>query len=195
MQEDLRMLRKRQGQDSDSDSDTSSTRRRRKKGPSYLEQELAKYSRGRGRAARTARDRKDRRDNDDDLLKDLGKFSKKVLALDDEDQRYHGDDVEGDGDEVLEVDDDVDWMRHALKFEHEVSDETRRAEDEYTVSWIWIQTNARSLTPGPRPESLQRKRGRTRQEQSREIRSSISVPEACFSNRNRKFCFLSTWQP
>lgn len=166
MQEDLRMLKKRQGQDSDSDSEDEEARRKRKKGPSFLEQELAKYKRGRGRAARTARDRKDRRDNDDDLLKDLNKFSKKVLEMETERTDAAEGDEEG-GEEALEVDDDVNWMRHALKFEHEISDETRRAEDEYTVSaWYDYANRLRSSTHEQRQESWQKRRERRRPEQN-----------------------------
>lgn len=135
MQEEMRMLKKRRGEDSDSDSDTSSTRARRRKGPSYLEQELAKYSKGRGRAA-TRHSRKGRRDDDDDLMRDLDLFSKRVLQADDGDESGKDDgEIDGGADlDGVEVDNDVGWMRHALKFQHEVSDETRRAEDEYTVS-------------------------------------------------------------
>jgi hypothetical protein len=40
----------------------------------------------------------------------------------------------------------VGWMKHSLRFHHEVSDETRRAEDEYTVS-------RGEETGGPRPDA------------------------------------------
>lgn len=128
------MLKKRRGEDSDSDSDTSSARARRRKGPSALEQELSRYSKGRGRAA-TRHSRKGRRDDDDDLMRDLDMFSKKVLHADvddeAEDEGAHEGDITLEG---VEVDNDIGWMKHALKFEHEISDETRRAEEEYTVS-------------------------------------------------------------
>lgn len=96
---------------------------------------MAKYTAGRGRAAKRSYNRKSRRDDDDDLMNDLSMFSKKVLAVD-PDAAYDSDDEKGGegGEEGVEVDDDVGWLRHALKFQHEVSDETRRAEDEYTVS-------------------------------------------------------------
>lgn len=128
MQEDLRALKKRMGEDSESDSDDDEKYRRRRKGAVYLEEEMAKYKKGRGRAA-TRHSAKGRRGDDEDLLRDLGMFSQKVLAMGDDD----GAGREGDED-GLEVDDDVGWMRHALKFEEEKSEETRRAEDEYTVS-------------------------------------------------------------
>lgn len=127
MQEDLRALKKRIGEDSESDSDDDDKYRRRRKGAVYLEEEMAKYKRGRGRAA-TRHSAKGRRGDDEDLLRDLGKFSQKVLAMGDDDGA--GKERDDDG---LEVD-DVGWMRHALKFEEEKSDETRRAEEEYTVS-------------------------------------------------------------
>lgn len=128
MQEDLRALKKRMGENSESDSDDDEKYKRRRKGAVYLEEEMAKYKEGRGRAS-TRHSAKGRRGDDEDLLRDLGNFSKKVQAMDAMDRPEKGADEDG-----LEVDDDVDWMRHALKFEEIKSDETRRAEDEYTVS-------------------------------------------------------------
>lgn len=128
MQEDLRALKKRIGEDSDSESDDEDKYRRRRKGAIYLEEEMAKYKKGRGRAA-TRHSAKGRRGDDDDLLRDLGKFSQKVLAMGEDDSSAKDRDEDG-----LEVDDDVGWMRHALRFEEEKSEETRRAEEEYTVS-------------------------------------------------------------
>jgi peptidyl-prolyl cis-trans isomerase SDCCAG10 len=40
----------------------------------------------------------------------------------------------GGVEEGLEVDDDVDWMKHRLKFDVDEKELTRRAEDEYSVS-------------------------------------------------------------
>lgn len=153
MQEDLRALKKRIGEDSESESDDEDKYRRRRKGAVYLEEEMAKYKRGRGRAA-TRHSAKGRRGDDEDLLRDLGKFSEKVLALGDN----GGSGEKGDAD-GLEIDDDVDWMRHALKFEEEKSDETRRAEEEYTVSRPSVtKLTARSLIPEPRRARSQRMR-------------------------------------
>jgi peptidyl-prolyl cis-trans isomerase SDCCAG10 len=132
MQDDLRALKKASGQDSDSDSDTSSTRRKRRKGPSYLEQELAKYQKGKGRAAARAGNKRSRRDEEDDLLEELGAFSKRVTGMGDEERDL--DEDEGGEEEGLEVDDDVDWMKHRLKFVVDEKELTRRAEDEYSVS-------------------------------------------------------------
>jgi peptidyl-prolyl cis-trans isomerase SDCCAG10 len=134
MQDDLRKLKKASGHDSDSDSDND-TRKRQK--TSYLEEELSKYSKGRGRAAKSG-NKRSRRDEEDDLLAELGAFSKRVMA--DEGgsaDRPDGGEGEGgdggEGEEGLEVDDDVDWMKHRLKFHVDEKELTRRAEDEYSV--------------------------------------------------------------
>jgi len=161
MQESLRALRRKNGEASDSDSDDD--RRKKRKGPSYLEQELAKYAKGRGRAAKAAATatgggRRGRRDEEDDLLKELGKFSKRVTALmpgrgddrisDLREGRLGGEKVqekqeeeddrpkqkEGGVEEALEVDDDTDWMAHSLRFESDEGEIIRRAEEEYDVS-------------------------------------------------------------
>ena len=138
MQDDLRKLKKAQGQDSDSDSEDSEARRKRRKGVSYLEEELAKYSKGRGRAAARAGNKRNRRDEEDDLLAELGAFSKRVTADmgDDEEERGEGAAEE----EGLEVDDDVDWMKHKLKFVVDEKELTRRAEEEYSVSRAGVAT-------------------------------------------------------
>lgn len=144
MQEDLRMMKKRMGQDSDTDSEDEEERRKRRRGPSALEQELAKYKSARGRAAREKWNAKDKRSKDDDLMRDLGMFSKRVMDAEADEEPME------DGDEAgLEVDDDVGWLRHSLKFAHEISDETRRAEDEYEVSRLWsAERGAVLMGPG-----------------------------------------------
>jgi len=135
MQENLRKLKKRTGEVSDSESDEESRKRRR--GPSYLEEELAKYQKGRGRAILRSANTRKRREEEDDLLAAMTQFSKKVSdtpldALEEEEERTdEGQVKEG---EPLEVDDDVDWMRHSLKFLVDEKELTRRAEDEYAVS-------------------------------------------------------------
>lgn len=135
MQENLRKLKKRTGEVSDSESDEESRKRRR--GPSYLEEELAKYQKGRGRAILRSANTRKRREEEDDLLAAMTQFSKKVSdtpldALEEEEERTDEGQVE-EG-EPLEVDDDVDWMRHSLKFLVDEKELTRRAEDEYAVS-------------------------------------------------------------
>lgn len=155
MQEDLRKLKKQSGNASDSDSDSDIGR----KGPSLLEQELKKYSKQKGLAAKQKQsNRKGRKDEEDDLLEAMSRFSKRVKTEGDEgdiereeeerleEERLarkaeqeqldpekrseieHVKDVEG------EVDDDVGWMRHSLKFQVDDKELTRRAEEEYSVS-------------------------------------------------------------
>jgi peptidyl-prolyl cis-trans isomerase SDCCAG10 len=143
MQDDLRKLKKRTGRgddSSDSESEDDERRRKRRQGPSYLDQELAKYSTNKGRAAKT---KSGRRADDDDLLEQMSSFAGRVkkAAGVDEDEERSGDEkasvetgAEAEGEEPLEVDDDVGWMSHALKFDKENADQVRRAEDDYTVS-------------------------------------------------------------
>ena len=142
MQEDLRKLKKRAGEASDSDSDSEARRKKRRSGTSYLEQELARYAKGRGRAAMRVVNKRGRRDEEDDLLKEMGSFSKRVARADEADGE-DGEDAEGDAEqpvngdrEGLEVDDDVGWMRHRLKFVVDEKELTRRAEDEYSVGFV-----------------------------------------------------------
>jgi peptidyl-prolyl cis-trans isomerase SDCCAG10 len=146
MQEDLRKLKKRNGEASESDSDSDAGRKKRRKGPSYLEEELAKYSRGRGHAAVKIghAGKRGKREEEDDLLREMGNFSERVMQADggiedDEEGRDRFEDEEGvvgveGGEEGLEVDDDVGWMRHRLKFVVDEKELTRRAEEEYSVS-------------------------------------------------------------
>lgn len=138
MQDDLRKLKKRAGEASDSDSTSETRRKRRRSKTTHLEQELASYAKGRGHAAARTGNRKGKRDEEDDLLKEMGRFSKRVaLAEDEDDGRVHPERVEVEAvvdDGGIEVDDDVGWMRHRLKFIVDEKELTRRAEDEYAVS-------------------------------------------------------------
>jgi peptidyl-prolyl cis-trans isomerase SDCCAG10 len=148
MQADLRKLKKQSGNGSDSDSDSDAGRR---KAPSYLEQELAKYSKQKGLAAKQRQvNRKGRKDEEDDLLEAMSHFSKRVKRADEADREgerlTEQDDADGEGigegeaepvpDVDGEIDDDVGWMRHSLKFLVDEKELTRRAEDEYAVSYV-----------------------------------------------------------
>ncbi|RXK39178.1 peptidyl-prolyl isomerase CWC27 [Tremella mesenterica] len=168
MEDSLRALKKRQGNDSDSDSD-SSTRRKRRKGPSYLEQELSKYAAGRGRAAARSANKRGRRDEEEDLLLQLGEFTKRVAAMGEESPREEapeepqadksqeeGEMITGDT-EGLETDDDVGWMKHQLKFIVDEKELTRRAEDEYAV--IDPRAKARQLAQEHSKEKEGQRRG------------------------------------
>jgi len=126
MQENLRNLKKRNGEASDSDSDEDS--RKRRKGPSYLEEELARYQTNRGRAIKRTANTRRRREEEEDLLVGMTTFAQKVAE-------NAGDAVEGDEieEEGLDVDDDVNWLKHDLKFLVDEKEIIRRAEEEYSV--------------------------------------------------------------
>ena len=135
MQENLRKLKKRTGEASDSESDSDDARRRRK-GPSALEQELAKYSKGRGLAKARSGNRKTKREEEDDILSEMARFSKKVARdadREEQDSARMGEDGEP---EALDVDRDEDWFKHSPQFEVDEKELTRRAEDEYSVSLV-----------------------------------------------------------
>ena len=146
MQADLRKLKKRSGNASDSDSDDD---RKRRRGPSALEQELARYSNNKGRAAARQHQatRKGRRDEEDDILAQMAMFTKKVAKeADEEDERRRR---EADEDE----DNDDGWMNHDLKFDVDEKELTRRAEEDYAVSLFPMSVallNCRLSTPEPR---------------------------------------------
>mgnify|MGYP006876497364 CR=1 FL=1 len=145
MQENLRRLKKRTGEASDSDSDDEA-RRKRRAGPSYLEEELAKYQKGRGRAVARAANSRRKREEEDDLLEEMTRFSKRVINDVSEGPREEV----GEGEEGLEVDNDVGWMRHELKFLVDEKELTRRAEEEYAV--IDPRAKARELAEQEKKE-------------------------------------------
>ncbi|ODN79478.1 peptidyl-prolyl isomerase CWC27 [Cryptococcus amylolentus CBS 6039] len=164
MEADLKRLKKRSGSMSSSSS-SSSTRGRRPKGPSVLEQELAKYEANRGRAAQKTGKKRGRKEEEDDLLAEMKKFSHRVVQAGDSDGeeggREEGEAGEtkeekyglglGEDDEGVEVDDDVGWMRHTLKFVVDEKELTRRAEDEYAV--IDPRAKARDIQSASRPSA------------------------------------------
>lgn len=156
MQAKLRALDKRRtaaaggGEESDDDDDDDAedaggASKKRRTGPSFLEQELAKYAAGRKGK------RKGGKRDEDDVMAALSSFTGKLKRRADEDDDVdeqrgddgsHGkqadvglhlddrEDVEG-----IEVDDDVDFLKHALRAETERDlSESRRAESDYTVS-------------------------------------------------------------
>ena len=134
MQAKIRKLDKRRsGSDSD-DSDDDGPRKKRS-GPSFLDQELARYSAGR-------RGKRSGKKDEDDVLSALSSFTGKIrkagtddIARDEdgresEETRRLDDDTGG-----LEVDDDIGFMSHALKaLKDDNAEQTRRAESDYTVS-------------------------------------------------------------
>ncbi|WRT64533.1 peptidyl-prolyl isomerase CWC27 [Kwoniella shivajii] len=160
MEEDLRRLKKRTGEVSDSDSDHES-RSKRRKGPSVLEQELARYSQNRGRAAAKHSNKRGKKDEEDDLLTEMSKFSRKVAKAGPEDGEERPSAMamadEQRGEDDLEVDDDVAWMKHSLKFIVDEKELTRRAEDEYSV--IDPRAKARELAESSRKEKESHRKG------------------------------------
>jgi peptidyl-prolyl cis-trans isomerase SDCCAG10 len=126
MQENLRNLKKRTGEASDSESDDDS--RKRRKGPSYLDEELAKYQTNRGRAIKRTANTRRRREEEEDLLAGMTTFAQRVAESGAD--AADGEDVP---EEDLDVDDDVNWLRHDLKFLVDEKEVIRRAEEEYSV--------------------------------------------------------------
>jgi peptidyl-prolyl cis-trans isomerase SDCCAG10 len=136
MQAKIRKLDKRRA-DSDSDDSDEDAPRKKRTGPSFLDQELAKYSAGR-------RGKRGGKKDEDDVMSALSKFTGKLKsggveepinaeetsrgAEDDEPKRLD-DDTGG-----LEVDDDVGFMKHMLRaMKDDNAEQTRRAESDYTV--------------------------------------------------------------
>jgi peptidyl-prolyl cis-trans isomerase SDCCAG10 len=137
MQAKIRRLDKRRaGSDSD-DSDDDAPRKKRS-GPSFLDQELAKYSAGR-------RGKRSGKKDEDDVLSALSSFTGKIRkagtsdAVRDEDDKESEETRRLDDDTGgLEIDDDIGFMSHALKATKEDdAEQTRRAESDYTVSIVF----------------------------------------------------------
>jgi peptidyl-prolyl cis-trans isomerase SDCCAG10 len=124
MQARLRKLdKKRAGSDaSDSESDVDDRPTKKRSGPSFLEQELAKYS-----SARQVKGKRGKRD-EDDLLSALSSFAGKIR------QAEGGEEEVDRAEDDQEVDDDVDWIGHKLRAAKDDGSESRRAESDYTVS-------------------------------------------------------------
>lgn len=156
MQAKLRALDKRRttssgadggSEDDDDDDDVGggASSKKRREGPSVLEQELAKYSAGRKGK------RKGNKRDEDDVMAALSSFTGKLKRRADDDdaedaanrdtggkrgkesdaglQLGDREDVEG-----IEIDDDVDFLKHALRAEQtDDNSESRRAESDYTV--------------------------------------------------------------
>ncbi|KAG2071067.1 cyclophilin-like protein [Suillus decipiens] len=131
-----RLTRKREGGD---DSDEEAARKKTKPTKSYLEEELAKYSKGRG-LQKKGKGRKD----EGDVLAALNSFRGLLQSntnLDMEDVVEEDDQVDNSGggtvpngeDPGIEVDDDRGFIGHALHFPKDDGEETRKAERDYEV--------------------------------------------------------------
>ncbi|KAG9223848.1 hypothetical protein CCMSSC00406_0007710 [Pleurotus cornucopiae] len=139
MEKEIRKLtKKRDGNDSDDEP------AKKKPKKSYLEEELAKYAKGRGLQKKG----KDGRKKDEsDVLAALNSFRGKLqstMTVDSDDvgegDKAQGEAVEGDveqtnpgEEEGMEVDDDRGFMGHALHFPKDDGEESRKAERDYEV--------------------------------------------------------------
>jgi len=142
MEAEIRKLTKRR----DGDSDEEVKRKKPKK--SYLEEELAKYTKGRGKHKK-GKDGK-RRD-ESDVLSALNSFRDKLqsqkrsdgedndVTMGDEAKGLSKDEeggvsaAAGEEDPGMEVDDDFGFMNHALHFPKDDGEETQKAERDYEV--------------------------------------------------------------
>ncbi|KAG6849675.1 hypothetical protein H0H93_006391 [Arthromyces matolae] len=130
MEEDIRRLNKRRDGE---DSDDEHIKKKPKK--SYLQEELDKYSKGRGLH------KKGKRKDEGDILAALNNFRTKLQGS--VEKTMDADDIEmgeedagkdrGGEDAGLEVDDDRGFMNHALHFPKDDGEETRKAERDYEV--------------------------------------------------------------
>ncbi|KAF8877914.1 cyclophilin-like domain-containing protein [Infundibulicybe gibba] len=130
MEAEIRKLSKREN-----DSDDEHSKKKVKK--SYLEEELAKYAKGRGA------NKKGKRRDESDVLAALDSFRGKLKSTafdDDAEMADVGDGGEEEREPVLsaedpgrEVDDDQGFMGHALHFPKDDGEEGRKAERDYEV--------------------------------------------------------------
>ena len=131
------------GEDSDSEDDS---KRKKKAKHSYLDEELAKYDKGRGlKAKRNGSGKKVR--NEDDIMAKLASFRTKLGALsyDEPDEQHEVQDNATKGDEEVEaegveIDIDTDFPGHRLSFPKGNEEEVGKAERDYEV----IDPRARS---------------------------------------------------
>ncbi|CAK5273478.1 unnamed protein product, partial [Mycena citricolor] len=163
MEADIRSLAKRRG-GADSDDEELAALRKPKKVKSYLEEEMAKYSKGKGLH------RKGARRDESDVLAALNSFRGKLSRAEDEptamdvdmdagaDAGEAGKPAAGAGEEDpgIEVDDDWGFMGHSLHFPKDNMEETVKAERDYEV----IDPRAR----GARAKEEERERKRVAKE-------------------------------
>jgi peptidyl-prolyl cis-trans isomerase SDCCAG10 len=146
MEAEIRKLTKRHDEESDEDV------KRKKPKKSYLEAELAKYTKGRGKHKK-GKDGK-RRVDESDMLTALNSFRGKLqnqkwsdgedddVTMSDETKDLSVEDgtnggakaaAGGEEDPGLEVDDDFGFMNHVLHFPKDNGEETQKAERDYEV--------------------------------------------------------------
>ena len=158
MEADIRKLTRRAAGDM---SDDESRKKKPKK--SFLEEELAKYSKNRGLHSKKGKDAKKK--DESDVLAAMASFRNKLQGTmqvdEDDDSGKRGESgepmegVEGHGggeEEGIEVDNDYGFMSHALRFPKGNEEEVDKAEREYEV----IDPRARGAQA--REEERERKR-------------------------------------
>ncbi|KAI1796748.1 cyclophilin-like protein [Ganoderma leucocontextum] len=133
MEAEIRKLTRRKGEGSDDDEPE-----KKKPKKSYLEEEMAKYEKGRG-LKKKGKGRKD----EGDVLAALNSFRSKLKNTTLEDSlppEQEGDEDNedepannGEEEEGMEVDDDVGFLGHLLHFPKGNEEETAKAEREYEV--------------------------------------------------------------
>jgi peptidyl-prolyl cis-trans isomerase SDCCAG10 len=136
MEAEIRKLSRRAHGD---DSDNEPAKKKPKK--SYLEEEMAKYAKSRGVHKKT-KDGKRAKD-EGDVLAALDSFRSKLKTIvpdeDDEPGEMQGEDAQptavvlGEEDPGMDVDDDTGFLRHALHFPKDNSEEVMKAERDYEV--------------------------------------------------------------
>ena len=132
MEAEIRKLSKRQnGEDMDDEPQKKKTKK------SYLEEELAKYAKGRGTR------RKDKRKDESGVLAALSSFRSKLQSSMADDAEEMGEKINttkddakpvpAESDPGIEVDDDQGFLSHHLEFPKDNSEEVRKAERDYEV--------------------------------------------------------------
>ncbi|KAJ6621530.1 cyclophilin-like domain-containing protein [Mycena sp. CBHHK59/15] len=136
METEIRKLARRRGDGGDSDDELEAMRKA-KKSKSYLEEELARYAKGKGLH------KKGKRRDEGNVLAALSSFRGKLASVAVADDVL-GEEAANDGeteapklgldeDPGMEVDDDAGFMSHALRFPKDDGEETRKAERDYEV--------------------------------------------------------------
>lgn len=133
MEAEIRKLARRGGDESGDEPE------RKKAKKSYLEEEMAKYAKGRGAH------KKGKRRDESDVLAALNSFRSKIKGAAPDETEGADPDVEmvdgeqpeqkapGEDDPGVEVDDDTDFLTHALHFPKDNNEEVEKAERDYEV--------------------------------------------------------------
>jgi peptidyl-prolyl cis-trans isomerase SDCCAG10 len=159
MEAEIRDLTRRRKDAPDSDEEDGHPGKKAKPGPSLLEQELARYGKG-----RDAHVKGKKKKDESDILAALDRFRGKLKVHAQspgaENATPKGDGAlpvpDGDEEDVPDVDADDEWMGHQLYFPKDDGAESFRAAHEYEV----IDPRARGQAA--KEEEMQRKRAKRR---------------------------------